>query len=252
MRTGFGSQSHDYVAASLYRATGRSSRSAAPTIGISPSSATTETAVSIEASDAPAKSWTDFGSQSWAWDAAVQPDSKIVAVGSSMKGEATLFALARYKRDGSLDPTFGHAGKVLTRFGPDFMDEAGAVAIGTDGSIVAAGMSYDINQRSEWSKFGIARYTADGRLDSTFGTDGKVVTGFAPRSEEWASDLAIQDDGRIVAAGSTDATTEPFDFALIRYTGNGQPRPDLRQRWQSAGQIRAEKRRLRLRGRHPG
>ena len=66
----------------------------------------------------------------------LQPDGKIVIAGASGYG----FALARYGPDGSVDPTFGTAGLVTTRFlAAEFAGAASAVAIQADGKIVAAG-----------------------------------------------------------------------------------------------------------------
>ena len=63
---------------------------------------------------------------------ALQPDGRIVVAGTTT-GD---FGLARYEVDGSLDPTFGLGGKVITDLG--FADDAFEVAIQTDGRIVAA------------------------------------------------------------------------------------------------------------------
>jgi uncharacterized delta-60 repeat protein len=106
---------------------------------------------------------------------------------------------------GALDPTFGAGGLVTTDFGG--FDSAQALAIQSDGKIVAAG--------SAGGDFALARYNADGSLDSTFGSSGKVTTDFG--GFDAASAVAIQPDGRIVAAGRT----EGGDFALTRYNSNG-------------------------------
>jgi uncharacterized delta-60 repeat protein len=126
---------------------------------------------------------------------AVQRDGKIVAVGFSH------FALARYLSNGNLDPTFGHGGKVLTRL---YGDGAAAAAIQADGKIVVSGASR------------IVRYTARGKLDLSFGSSGVV----RPRISLNA--LAIQADGNIVAAGGVQGPTHSADFALVRYTPDGE------------------------------
>jgi hypothetical protein len=60
---------------------------------------------------------TAFGSTSGAWDAAIQPDRKIVAAGyGRSSAKRTAFAVARYRSDGSLDAGFGNGGKVTTDF----------------------------------------------------------------------------------------------------------------------------------------
>src|SRR5262245_12063781 len=106
---------------------------------------------------------------------------------------------------GALDPTFGSGGLVTTDFGGS--DSAQAVAIQSDGKIVAAG--------SSGGDFALARYNADGSLDASFGGGGKVTTDFG--GFDAASALAVQPDGRIVAAGRGGTG----DMALARYNADG-------------------------------
>lgn len=65
--------------------------------------------------------------------------------------------------------------------------------------------------------FALARYNADGSLDTTFGADGMVTTDFFDASYDSANALALQIDGKIVVAGSSDS-----DFALARYLGDAE------------------------------
>ncbi len=142
----------------------------------------------------------------------IQSDGKIVVAGSSRSfnpsgGGTSDFALARYNTDGTLDPTFNFTGKVVTDFsGSGSGDFAHALAIQSDGKIVVAGDS-DASGKL-YSDFALARYTSRGRLDRRFGASGKVLTNFGFRAVARA--LAIQPDGKIVAAGG-------FDFAMARY-----------------------------------
>jgi uncharacterized delta-60 repeat protein len=145
---------------------------------------------------------------------AVQPNGKIVVAGVAgdrIVGEIRQgrFALARYNHDGTLDPTFGGDGRVTTDFTKGF-DSANGVALQDNGKIVAAGGASE-------SRFALARYNRDGTLDTFFGGDGKVTTTFPLQAGGPAFGVAIQADGRIVAAGVRD-----FDgFALARYKRNG-------------------------------
>jgi uncharacterized delta-60 repeat protein len=141
---------------------------------------------------------------------AVQADGKIVAVGQA---NFRRFAIARYKTDGTLDATFSDDGKVKTNFTPGG-DIANGIAIQENGKIVAVGHA---NSR----RFAIARYKADGTLDTTFGGDGKVTTRFAG-FEAVANGVAVQSDGRIVAAGELPAGN---GFALARYRADGSLDP---------------------------
>ena len=164
---------------------------------------------------------TDFGG---GFDAAaavaVQADARIVAVGSGVivATGRTGFALARYNPDGSLDTTFGGDGRVTIDFGIAFrpVTSGNAVAIQADGKIVAAGSAGTAGEND----FALARFNSDGSLDTSFGSGGKVLTPFG--GYEFAFELAIQADGKIVAAGHTDRFGEDgFDFALARYNPDG-------------------------------
>jgi uncharacterized delta-60 repeat protein len=149
---------------------------------------------------------TSFGSSSTANGIAVQADGKIVAAGTT--GFPSDFAVARYNPDGSLDPSFDGDGKAVTDFGGN--EGATGIAIQADGQIVAAGVSND--------NFALARYNPNGTLDTSFDGDGKLVTDFG--GSDVARAVAIQADGRIVAAGTSPAFPET-NFALARYNPDG-------------------------------
>jgi uncharacterized delta-60 repeat protein len=163
---------------------------------------------------------TDFTNRSdVALAVAIQADGKIVAAGDITRftpnGVVGRFALARYDTNGTLDPTFGGDGRVTTSF-TDGEDGASAVAIQADGKILAAGSA---NASCFCSRFALARYDDDGTLDATFGGDGKVTTRFAHGGQ--ATAMAIQADGKIVAAGSANASCFCSRFALARYDDDG-------------------------------
>lgn len=120
-------------------------------------------------------------------------------------------------QDGSLDTSFGTGGIVTTTVGAvDFLNLAGnayPVAIQSDGKIVVAGKSYNgLNY-----DFGIVRYNDNGSLDTTFGTNGKVITDFG---NDLPKSIAIQSDGKIIVGG-VNFSSSTVKFALVRYTTNG-------------------------------
>lgn len=144
----------------------------------------------------------------------VQPDGKVVAAGYAWNGSNNDFALARYNTDGSLDSTFSSDGKLTTNFGAD--EYGNSVVIQSDGKIVVAGYTISTN-----SYFAVARYNTDGSLDNTFSSDGKLTTSFGS-SDNFANAVAVQSDGKIIAAGYTrTADGSNTDIAVARYNANG-------------------------------
>ena len=151
---------------------------------------------------------TDFGASDRANAVAVQADGKIVVGGESNFN----FALARYNTDGSLDTSFSTDGKVTTDFGSS--ERGYAVAVQSDGKIVVAGEGANASDQD----FGLARYNTDGSLDTSFDTDGKLITNIGS-SDDLAFAMAVQSDGKIVAAGRSSNGSN-YDFALARYNAN--------------------------------
>jgi uncharacterized delta-60 repeat protein len=112
---------------------------------------------------------------------------------------------------GDLDPRFGNGGVAITDFAQTD-DYAYSVAVQADGKIVLSGQSGvypDLHSA-------LVRYNRNGRLDSTFGTGGKVVARFNANSD-YLFKVALQSDGKIVAVGSTSATA----FLLARFNADG-------------------------------
>ena len=126
------------------------------------------------------------------------------------------FALARYNPNGSLDTTFSGDGKQTTDFGG--VDGANAVALQGDGKIVAAGFA-----ARDRADFALARYSPNGSLDTTFSGDGKQTTNVgvvdSDGGSERGSGVALQGDGKIVAAGLGRGLSQTDDFAVARYLG---------------------------------
>ncbi len=157
---------------------------------------------------------------SFANSIAIQSDGKIVAAGYSYYPTNDDFALVRYDVNGSLDSSFGTGGIVTTDVGGK-QDIVYGVAIQSDGRIVVAGYSRDVSLRYD---FALARYLPNGDLDPSFGTGGKVTTDMGC-STNVAQSIAIQSDGKIIAAGYCKNGSTSTDFALARYNTNGSPDP---------------------------
>jgi uncharacterized delta-60 repeat protein len=170
-----------------------------------------------------------FGKNVRPADAALQPDGKLVIVGTldNFDIASQVSAVLRYLPSGALDTSFGQRGLVIQAF-TNFTNAAESVAIQSDGKIVilAAASSADgsINQSL------LARFDADGSLDSTFGSGGQVIVNF-PHPATFvtpASVTALQPDGRILVGGVVRPLGRnrhhlPVMTALARYNANGAP-----------------------------
>jgi uncharacterized delta-60 repeat protein len=147
----------------------------------------------------------------------MQSDGKIIAVGSFRnKDNNNDFAVIRFCKDGSLDPTFGCNGIVITDIIKN-NEEAFAVAVQSDGKIIVGGAGEVLKKPN----FCIARYKSDGSVDSSFGLShsGFNYVFFPPKSSEIHS-LEIQDDGKIIAAGHCQNGIK-LSSALARFDSNG-------------------------------
>jgi uncharacterized delta-60 repeat protein len=175
---------------------------------------------------------TDFaGGADGATAVALQADGGIVVAGHAQQGANSVFAIARYQADGSLDGGFGTGGKVTVAFA-DFDSGAHAIAVEPDGKIVAAGYAWNGTN----SDFALLLLDASGALDTSgFGNGtGKVTTDLDGHADQLRA-LTLQPDGRIVVAGSVDtgAADAKSDFALARYDADG----NLDTSFGSAGKV---------------
>ena len=154
---------------------------------------------------------------------ALQSNNKIILAGTIRVNGTNDFALVRYNSDGSLDTSFGGNGLVTTDFiGKD--NNASSVMVQNDGKILLAGDS-TVNGTQD---FALVRYNSDGSLDSSFGSNGLVTTDFNGKSADYASDLVLQTDGKILVAGTAGElnyylgmTYVVNNFAVVRYNNDG-------------------------------
>ena len=137
----------------------------------------------------------------------LQTDGKLV-VGGEL--DFNFWSMFRLNPDGSTDSSFNEDGKVITEFSGTLT----SLALQADGKIVAAGYCYSpvYGDNEDWA---VARYNVDGTLDSTFGGDG-IVTFDYEHDSQWAYDVLVQPDGKIVVAGELDQST-----GIIRLNPDG-------------------------------
>ena len=151
-----------------------------------------------------------FTGTAMGYDLILKTDGKFIVAGAANNGSNNDFGMAQYNADGSLDTTFGSGGRVTTAFGSGH-DNDECVLIQSDGKIVLTGTA----EMSGGYDFALARYNANGSLDTTFGATGKVTTTIADNYDIGRM-AAFQSDGKIVLAGQA-GTNAASSFALARY-----------------------------------
>jgi uncharacterized delta-60 repeat protein len=163
---------------------------------------------------------------------AVQPDGKTVLAGKADSPSGLQAAVFRLNVDGTLDTSFsadGVATVAIDGQNAQFYD----TALQSDGKIVASG---SVGWGSNFMVL-VARFDANGTLDTTFDGDGMVTTDLTPRDENGFS-MALQTDGKIVVCGNilSDSTD---GFLFLRYTTTGALDPtfslDGIQKYNSGG-----------------
>ncbi|HET6246253.1 MAG TPA: hypothetical protein VFE47_01015 [Tepidisphaeraceae bacterium] len=145
-----------------------------------------------------------------------QPNQDIVMVGSSNIGTTSDFALARYTLAGTLDTSFGYHGAVQQSNGITGL--VNGIATQSDGKILIVGSELTPDAATQPTDAAIARYNANGTLDTTFGTDGRVYLRLG-NSAHWNA-IKVLSNGDILVAGSGQVGTST-EFAMVRYLPSG-------------------------------
>ena len=163
---------------------------------------------------------TDFaGFDDGAFAIALQSDGKILLAGfTTTPNGGEDFAVARYEADGSLDLRFGTSGtgwEITDIAG--FDDGARAMTVQADGRILLAGSAFNNNNDEDVA---VVRYLPGGSLDTGFGTNGRRIIDFGS-SDEGATGIALQANGRIMLSGST-LVGGVRDFLALRLLTSGE------------------------------
>ena len=156
---------------------------------------------------------TNVGNPAQANAVVIQPDGKILALGIVGNGGSQDTVLVRYNSNGSLDPSFGNGGIVVAALSP-FSESANDLALQSDGKIIVVGNIYSPVAQS--IDFSVARFNQNGTLDTSFGISGIATVNQG--SNEVFNSVAVQSDGKIVAAGRT---SDGDRTAVIRFNSNG-------------------------------
>jgi uncharacterized delta-60 repeat protein len=143
---------------------------------------------------------------------ALQPDGKIVVGGGSFASGAFRFGVQRYQSNGTLDPSFGTGGTVVTTLPANA--EITSIIVQPDGKIIAGGYvyttAYDI---------ALVRYQSNGALDPTFGTGGVMISPIGP-GRGFPRRALLQGDGKIVVTGENDSASGAFTAARFKTDGS--------------------------------
>lgn len=156
---------------------------------------------------------TQVGTSSRGSDVLIQPDGKIIVVGTGYVAANFDFALVRYNPNGTLDTSFGVGGVVSAGIGSG-SDTCYAAALRPDGKIICAG------QRGDDLSIGLIRFNANGSIDTSFGSFGRYSIAIAAR-ESYATDIAIQPDGKILLSAHVDNFNGDFRTGLVRLLPDG-------------------------------
>ncbi len=145
----------------------------------------------------------------------LQPDGKLVLVGTSQNANTNMIAIFRFNSDGSNDPGFGANGVVTWNFTTSGSrgDTPNDAMLQPDGKILIAG-------GWEGTAFCVGRFNANGSVDTSFGVGGNVCA--STLGTGTMNGIALQPDGKIVASGRyATSFNSPSDMVVFRFTANG-------------------------------
>ena len=159
-----------------------------------------------------------IGTTAFAKGLALQKDGKIVIAGYSSQG-TNEFTLVRWLEDGSLDFDLDGDGIVTTPIGTNSAT-ASCLIIQPDDKILVAGQAFN-DATFRWEAT-IARYNVDGSLDEAFDDDGiTIIANF--NKDLFINAIALDHEGKIIAAGYTGTSPSNNQFALMRFLPDGRP-----------------------------
>jgi len=141
-------------------------------------------------------------------DLAIQPDGKIVAVGSGNSD----FGVLRVTSNGLPDASFGNIGQASIDFGGN--DIANTVALTTNGKIVLGGSAQLFF--GAFNDSAIVRLNSNGTLDNSFDGDGKITNSLTSTNDGIA-DIVVKPSGEIISLANMD---NPQTYVLFTYTAN--------------------------------
>jgi len=159
---------------------------------------------------------------------AVQPGTggKILVAGTAFGTQYEQFGVVRLNANGTLDTSFGpkaSKGEVTVSPLARTSAQAYSMAVLADGKFVLAGVVRNLGTAGRGS-IALARFNANGTLDTTFGTGGTVVTALAADTTNSGThpvNVAVDGSGRLVVTGTDSVSGASQDFLLARFNANG-------------------------------
>lgn len=152
----------------------------------------------------------------------VAGEIRIVAAGRAFSDDLYRIALARYRWDGNLDPTFGNGGQVVIDVPGNDSSAAEALVVDDEGRVIVSGYARDAGGND---RFMVARFTEDGSPDPDFGSAGFSVIGFRGTTGAKAHGIDLDREGRILVAGQ--AFDAGWKFAVARFLPDGRLDPSF-------------------------
>lgn len=148
---------------------------------------------------------------------ALQSDGKILAAGNYVDGNSIRFSIIRLLSNGRIDSSFANNGLMIVQLGATALDDRPTcMKIQNDNKILIGGYTYGIPNAGR--VFGLVRLNPNGNLDTDFGINGIIKTDISNVPNDYANSLEIQNDGKILLAGSTNNNKL---IAVCRYEING-------------------------------
>ena len=152
---------------------------------------------------------------------AVNNDGKIIVAGQRPQLVWDAFAIMQFNSDGTVDTAFGNEGTTMFNF-DTFVDYLHGISLQEDGKIVLGGWTTNLVNIYHGGDFCVARLNTDGSLDATFGTNGKAVYDMGLEPNEFALDVLVRKNGKMVLGGSMVINGQP-DMGLLFLNSDGSP-----------------------------
>lgn len=173
--------------------------------------------------DSDGKTFVDFfGGADFGTAIKVQPDGKVIAVGGSVQpGSYRRMVLARFNPNGSFDTSFEGDGQATADFGAAAF--ARDVEVQSDGKYLVGGWIDSNPAGDDQLDFAVARFNANGTLDSAFGSGGRTVIAGTGGDQLNSYGLEIQQNGKILLGGTTNDATLGRRAGVARLNANGTP-----------------------------